>query len=341
VNAPTLVGEAFRRRYAIRRFRDGGVLVDLTTGTYLRLNTSATDVCSALIDSEDFNAASVELVRRFGGSRDAADRAIGDVMNGLSRFGPRREPLGSYRYLPADGGGYILTSNGVARLSVSVDGTSVQLTSPKERLTTAQIFGYLRSVAPKVLFLQSTVVIHGAASRVRNGVRVISGESGAGKTTTARAFGEVGAELLAEDMLVVASASPLRVYGAGEKAIDAWSARSAEELTRDPNQRIDASTLLISEWGEPAPVSEIWFIDGARRGRSGEAILPKRLGETDGALAAMTGLFLGGASPEDWRTFLGLVGEMASSVAIFEALMPSGLDALAAAVKSYTENSAS
>jgi hypothetical protein len=170
---------------------------------------------------------------------------------------------------------------------------------------------------------------------------VISGESGAGKTTTARAFGAVGAELFAEDMLVISDASPPRVYSAGEKAINAWSERSAEQLVCYPREEIDASALLASDWGEPTPVREIWFIDAARRDRSGSAILPKRLGETDGALAAMTGLFLGGASPQEWRSFLEIVGEVASSVSIFETLMPAGLDALGAAVRNYIENSAS
>ncbi len=336
-----LVGAAFRARYAIRRFRDGGILVDLATGTYLHLNVSAANICSILGETEDIELARSELARGWGGADDDAGRMIRDVVEGLGRLGPRREPLGALRYLPAERGGYVLTSNGAPRMLVSADGTSVQLASPRDPLSAAQIYGYLRAIAPKVLFLQSTVVIHGAASRVRDGVRVISGESGAGKTTTARAFDAVGANLFAEDMLVVASTSPLNVYSGGEKVINTWAGRSAEQLGLNSSKEIDASPLRATTLGEQAPVSEIWFIDGSRRRQDRDEILPRRLGETAGALLMMTGMFLGSATPEAWRVFLSLIGSVAETVPLFEASMPAGLDRLQVAAHRYTENSAS
>jgi hypothetical protein len=341
VSGPISIGADFRHRYAVQRLRDGGVLVDLTTGTYSRLNTSAAEICSILAGSDEFSSARSRVAQLIGRNDEIGEQAIRDVVGGLAQLGPRREPLGAFRYVPSEQGGYVLTSNDAPRLWIAPEGTCVRLASPNDSVTWAQLFGYLRAVAPKVLFLQSILVIHGAASRTRRGIRIISGQAGAGKTTTARAFAAAGAELFAEDMLVVASFSPLHVHSAGENAINSWAAQAAERLSHSPHEKIETSTLRAAIEGEPTPVSEIWFIDGARRYSTGGDILPKRMGETDGALAMMIGLFLGGATPESWRKFLSLSGTIAQTIPLWEAQLPATLDELSVAAKRYTENSAS
>lgn len=341
MSVPIVLGGAFRTRYALQRFRDGGILVDLTTGIYLRLNLSAVEICSILAETDEIGLARSALAQRSRSTEADAEMMIRDVMEGLGQLGPRREPPGAFRYLPDECGGYVLASNGVSQIRVSPNGTSVQLVSPSDPPDAAQLYGYLRAIAPKLLFLQSTVVIHGAASRIRHGIRVISGESGAGKTTTARAFDAAGASMFAEDMLVVASVSPLCVYSCGEKAINTWASQSAERLTRNPGDVIYGSPLKATDHGQPTSVLEIWFIDGSRRTNDYREILPKRLGETAGGLAVISSLFLGSATPEAWRVFLALSGSVAEAVPLFEALMPTGLDQLQSAAKRYKEISTS
>ncbi len=335
------VGAAFRERYAIERFRDGGVLIDLATGTYSRLNVTATEICSVLGRTESL-AETVSRTARLLDTNDvAAELAVRKVTEGLRLLGPRREPAGAFRYRPSAEGGYVLISAGVSTLSISEDGAAVRLASEEVRPSISQLFDYLRAIAPKALFLQSTIVLHGAASCAPGGIRVISGESGAGKTTTARAFDAAGAKLFAEDMLVLAAEPPLRVYPNGEEAINAWARSAAEVLSRDPNHRVDGKELQASRRGEAKLVSEVWFLDRTRRYLGDEDIRPRRLGETDAALAMMTGLFLGGASSEDWRSFLAVARKVATSTPVFETFMPAGVDRLLAGVRRYTENSAS
>ncbi|HLK91580.1 MAG TPA: PqqD family protein [Polyangia bacterium] len=335
-------GGGFRERYAVHRLRDGGLIVDLVTGTYSRLNASAAEICAVLLEAPDAAASVLRVAQLFACSDDVARSAIADVLAGLARRGPRREPLGSYRYLRDPTGGYLLTSSGRPRIAIDADGAHVRLAAPDDDSTSLeQIFAYLRAVAPKALFLQSTLVMHGAANRTRQGVRVISGVSGAGKTTTARAFAASGAELFAEDMLVVASLSPASIFSTGEKTIDDWAEQSAATLIRDRRRQIATSMLGPTNRGAPTPIEEIWFIDGGRRLREAPVLSPRKLGETDGALAIMTSLFLGGASNDAWREFLTIAGALASSVPVFETLMPDGIDRLEAAARRYTESSAS
>jgi hypothetical protein len=341
VSTPVLVGAAFRDRYAVEMLADGGVLVDLATGTYLRLNRSAAAICSILIHTDEMTSATSVVAQQVSGSADSAERAIREVIDALGRLGPRREPAGPFRYVTAEQGGYLLMSNGSRRLSIDVDGTSVRLAPTAEPIVAARLYDYLRAIAPKLLFLQSKMVMHGAASRTQSGVRVISGESGAGKTTTARAFDAAGSPMFAQDMLVLAALSPLRVYATGEQTINDWAMRSAEQLARSPLETINAADLTRAGDGESTPVTEIWFIDGAQRNQDARGIWRAQLTETDGVLAVMRSLFLGGSSPREWRQFLSMAAAITSSVPLFEARMPAGVDRLRTAAQSYSENSAS
>ena len=59
-------GERFGDRYAIHALQDGGVVIDLVTGTYARLNPGATLLCHALIGAEDPSEAKATMSHENG-----------------------------------------------------------------------------------------------------------------------------------------------------------------------------------------------------------------------------------------------------------------------------------
>jgi hypothetical protein len=334
-----MTASSFGERFAVATFADGGIVVDLVTGAYFRLNASAAIICEALVAADDVQSAGVMVAKRLRIDDGEAARAVEEIRVALGTPSPRRDRPDPFRYGPApEGDGYVLSSNGSPKLWMSADGLVIRALSV-QRESTAQTFEYLRAAAPKLLFLQGAVVLHGAACTSGHGLLVFSGDSGAGKTTTAKAFSAAGATLFAEDMLVVGSPSPLAIHAGGEQAIRKWAADAAELFHR--TTPLDASGLSAVIEGAVTPVAEIWFIAAEHRAEGADRILPRRLGATDGALAVMSGLFLGATTPAEWRRFLGLASTIATSTPLFEARMPRGLDALRRAAELYTQNSAS
>jgi hypothetical protein len=335
----TIAPLAFGERFALATFPDGGVVIDLVTGAYARLNLSATRILEALTTSVDLKSAGRLVETRLGMDDKEAARAIEEIVVALETQGQRRDRPDPFRYASApDNSGYVLSSNGSPKLWLSSDGLVVRAVSPVQS-NVALATEYLRAAAPKLLYLQGAAVLHAAACRGTNGLIVFCGDSGAGKTTTARAFSAAGANLFSEDMLVVASVSPLSVHFLGEEAIRKWALGAANDLGRTP--QIDGSALRTAFDGPAAVVTEMWFIAAEQRVEGSNHILPRRLGATDAALAVMSCIFLGATSPSEWRRFLGLASTIATATSIFEARMPLGLDRLTDAAKVYTQNSAS
>lgn len=335
----TIPRPIFRERFAVAAFPDGGVVIDLVTGTYTRLNRSATVICEALVAADDASSAARLAAQHLRIDSAEALRSVEEVVLALDTPSPRRDRPDPFRYAPApDHDGYILSSNGSPRLWISANGLLVRAVSTGAS-TAIPLSEYLRAAAPKLLFLQGAAVLHGAACQGVGGLTAFCGESGAGKTTTAHAFSSAGANLFSEDMLVVASLSPLTVHSRGEETIRQWALDAADRFNRASN--IDASGLQAALAGPPEVVREMWFISAEHRVEGSGRILPRRLGATDGALAVMASVFLGATAPPEWRRFLSLAGGIATSTPLFEARMPQGLDSLREAAVLYAQNSAS
>jgi hypothetical protein len=329
----------FSESVAHVRFEDGGVAVDLASGTYLALNRTAAIVCDALAAAPAEDAVA-RVARELAISRDEAGRAVGAVGSGLASPAPPALDPGPFRYERAgDGDGYTLTHAGAVRLRVSSDGRRVTVPSPT--VPTSQVYEYLRATAPKILFLRGATVLHGGACRVGDGLRALCGASGAGKTTTVRAFGAAGRAVVSEDLLPLASLAPPRLYVEGERRIHAWAREAAGQVAAGRETTLDTAALEAALSGETARVDELWFLDVRRRHAAGAEIRLRRLPEPEAAVALMGATFLGAASADGWRRFLADVRAIVTSTRAFEAALPDGLDRLAEAARAYAENSAS
>jgi hypothetical protein len=330
----------FGERYAAAILEGGGILVDLTTGDFTRLNASAAIVYEVMSSSQDFPAAVEEIARRLGITCERATQAIEATVTGLAHRAPRQDPAGAFHYrLANDGAGYDLFFAGAPRIRVSTDGQFVRAL-PGPALREAELYEYVRSVGPKILFLRGGAVIHGAACTLKGRSLAISGESGAGKTTTVRAFVEAGARPISEDILVVASPSPTSIYVEGEKAMHGWAKTMARQLAAAPDRDLPTAEIDQALRGGTTCLSEIWMVSAARRVAS-DRIALKPLGAIDATLAVMKGLFLGDAAAPGWRRFLTLSSSIAAATPILDSPMPNGIGRLAAAAKAYIENSAS
>src|SRR6201999_4042585 len=91
----------------------------------------------------------------------------------------------------------------------------------------------------------------------------ISGPSGAGKTTTARAAAEAGGVLVSEDKLVLAVRDgSTSVFLEGEQRLNDWVTRAAGELTA--SGRASCVGVDAASAGPSAPLRALLFIDAGR-----------------------------------------------------------------------------
>src|SRR5204863_8634665 len=90
----------------------------------------------------------------------------------------------------------------------------------------------LLAVVPKIAALRGGTVLHASAFLdLTDQVTAFSGESGAGKTTAARAVTDSGARLVSEDKLVLSpTVGPVSVLIEGERRLEAWVAPAAAEV---------------------------------------------------------------------------------------------------------------
>jgi hypothetical protein len=340
MNSPSSIDpNAFRRRYAIEWIAGNGLLVDLTTGGYFRLNATAAEICRALFDGTNAAEITQQVADRLRIGPKEAGGLLRSMEAALETPTVREEPIGPFRYVRrADS--YDLVEGERSVLAVDTEGRYLRLCSSPQELR-YPILDHLRAIAPKILRLRGTPILHASACIFANGaIRGFSGKSGAGKTTTALAFGAAGAGLISEDLIVLSAAGNLVAHLEGERVAHAWSARAAAALSKHPDVAIDCQELSrAGEGGPTAPLKAVWFVDDTRRG--GSAFQLRRLSEIEGFVALLGQSFLAAADADSLRRHLGHTRRLAEEVTLIEAAVPDGLENLALAARDQSVNSAS
>jgi hypothetical protein len=278
-------------------------------------------------------AAAVQL----GIPPSVAEQSLRDLSVALAHAGIRTEPAQPLLYRPAEDGGYYLTHGELRVLHVDAGGRRLNLACPLEALT-LRMFDYVSEIAPKLIFLQGTTVLHGSSTR--NGDRILGlcGLSRAGKTTTARTFHAHGRPLISEDLLVVTFVGRTPSVCAGAEAkVRTWSTEAARALAAGVVD-VDAAPLADAPTGASHPLEAIWLLDASRRGgRFDLRAVPK----TEALAQLLTHAFLGTNRRESWRAHMATMRSLVESITVSEAYLPDGLDRLDEAIARYTTNSAS
>jgi hypothetical protein len=339
MNSPSSIDpNAFRRRYAIEWIAGSGLLVDLTTGGYFRLNATAAEICRALFDSANAAEITQQLADRLQIGPQEASGLLRSMEVALETPTVREEPIGPFRYVRRVNS-YELVDRERSVLTVDTEGRCLRLCLSPQELR-YPILDHLRAIAPKIIRLRGLPILHASACIFANGtIRGFSGQSGAGKTTTALAFDAAGARLVSEDLVVLSATGNLVAYLEGERIAHAWSVQAAAALLKHPDAAIDCQELSRAGQGPTAPLGAVWFVDSTRR--SGSTFRLRRLSEIEGFVALLGQSFLANADAESVRRHLGHTRRLAEEITLIEAAVPDGLENLALAARDQSANSAS
>ncbi len=178
------------RDQVLERVGFGGVLLDLASGNVFALNEAATVIWEKFIAGATVQAIAVHLAEAYGLPKSAA---LLDVRKALRISVPvEAATANEYQYKECAGGYLFLRQHDPL---LAIDRSSGVIQSSKAGASRQELLDGLWAVAPKLLALQGEAILHAAAVAVGGGILAFSGESGAGKTTSARAFVSAGGDL--------------------------------------------------------------------------------------------------------------------------------------------------
>ena len=178
----------FRERFAVETFGTEGILIELATGSYFQLDAPRRRFAVALQEVHSRAEAATRVSASMTVGFDEALSLVETVQADLLQAPVRSRIVGPFRY-KRHGDGYLLEDDGTPVLTIDGGGHWIRLESRMEALR-FRLLEYVRAVTPKVLYLRGIPVLHASACVLSDGVTAFAGPSGAGKTTTARAFAD-------------------------------------------------------------------------------------------------------------------------------------------------------
>ncbi len=311
-------------RVALVDVSPGGLLLNLASGGLFELNETATFIWRRVLSARSLATVSAELALRYDLDVATAALHVNEALRPLTET--IAAPATDFRY-SRDMDGYIFAFRGEPIFSIASSQAELDLVSATE-LPKTDICYLLRALAPKLLALSGESVLHASAIEIEGRIVAFCGLSGAGKTTTARAFSQTGAKLISEDQLLIsAQGDEIVVTTNGEKSLAAWVARTADELVLNRRARFEDLSSIAN--GAFVPLTEIGFLDRTRRSRGPYTAKALTSLATSGAVFRNT--FYGSDADSDWTRQLEFAANVGRRVLGFDLNLPDDLLRLAEA----------
>ena len=319
MSALVTLSRAFDERFALASV-DGedGVLLDLLTGEFYRVDCAGVVACVALAEGAGVSGAAAAIVRKFAVTHAQAESDVRALLSSLARPARRRRPKQPVIFRAAENGFAMFVGR---RHALDVERATGRVET--RRSDPAR----LRLVAPHVLALQGHAVLHASAALLGRKIVAFMGPSGAGKTTIANMLRSLGAPRVSRDLVVLADTQ--RAFRYGEASIATWSRRSARV--------IHASPLEAALRGPAVTVGAILIVE---RSSAQSALRIDELGGAAAIAALLENAFVELPDPRVWRAALITCGALAARGLVRRAQVPEGRAALRRALSAWVDGGA-
>ena len=254
--------------FAAATFDDGGLLLHLPSGNYFQLDADSGAVWTALLSCSSTELAVASVAERLRVPASRAQALVGGAMASAAAL-DRRAPTGLPRFHEDE---QTLTVRQDDTVALSFDKGSCVLAvgvglrgASDERISDA-----LRIFAPKIFARWCGLALHASAVELNGRGVLFSGDSGAGKTTTARVLAQHSPQgrALCEDVAVIAEGDgKAAILDGAEAAIQDWLFTATDTLVTRRSERVTVEPLrrALLALDARSPVQKIVFLDRSRR----------------------------------------------------------------------------
>lgn len=312
----------------------GGLLLDARTGALVSLNASALEIWTAKLGGEPAESIVDRLTLKIGqeSARKFVSEALGFEAKASSRFA-RPGPF-SYRF--EDGKG-VVSLDGHERMLIDPGAETVRLLDATCDEATFKVL--LRATLTRLIPLLGFQLLHGSAVKGPRGLIAFVGESGAGKTTTARCLAQVmGAPIAAEDKLVFVGGQDESLVAVGcEYLIEDWIQSCAEGFNSGASE-FETGPLMAIKQCARASMGEINVIDVSRREPGMQHLRRTWSGVVGGAALLLNHFFHADPAFGAVSRALSLCSKLSLRPGVFAMSVPSGLADLRMALQAYSRN---
>jgi hypothetical protein len=319
--------------FAVAVFPDGGVLLDLQTGAFYRLNETAAQISELLICGTPSAELVREVARRFRVPDATAEQDVEAVRAQLRHSAPTLVGANPITFR-SDSTGFVLCWNGLTVLHIEPN-QQLLTRLPGSAQAAPDLTTQLRWAVPHLLLMQHQFVLHAAAVQDGTAVLAFCGPSGLGKTTLAQHLAAQGMRLVAEDLVVV-SLTPQGVPEVvlnGEPAIRAWVSDQCAVLAARGQIRTEG--LVLAAQGPRAPLGKILF---PYRAESSEPrIHIEQLSRAEALVLLLENSFAELGQRGLWLEILEASRRLVISSCIQRARIPQGLQPLNEATKRFCD----